>query len=60
MSKFDFYAPYPYPQCARGYLYGVAAMNKRVSDAGGLNNLAVNLIQVGFQAAVKATARKQR
>ena len=59
MSKFDFYAPYRYPKAKRGYLYGFAAMNQRVKDAGGLNNLAVNLIQVGFNAAVQS-ARKRR
>lgn len=60
MSKMDFYAPYPYPQAGRGYLYGAAAMNMRVKDAGGLNNLAANLVQIGFLASVQSNRKGRK
>lgn len=57
--KIDFYAPYPYPSTKRGYLYGAAAMNKRISDAGGMNNLAFHLVMVGLTTATQGNIAKK-
>lgn len=53
----DFYAPYPLG--GGRFLFGAAAMNKRLADAGGMNNVAGKLIAVGYKQAVKDTARSR-
>ncbi|MBM0137545.1 hypothetical protein V2K05_22965 [Pseudomonas alliivorans] len=49
-APFNFYAPYQMPDGT--WIFGAAAANKRVADAGGHNALAINLVQIGFQQAV--------
>lgn len=49
-APFNFYAPYQMPD--GNWIYGAAAANKRVADAGGHNNLAIALVQIGFAQAV--------
>ncbi|MBT1269039.1 hypothetical protein ABFV51_04860 [Pseudomonas asgharzadehiana] len=48
-SPFNFYAPAQLPDGR--LIYGVAAANWRVAQAGGFNALAVQLVMVGYQAA---------
>jgi hypothetical protein len=60
--EIDFYAPY---RMADGRLvYGAAAANCRVADAGGFNKVAYNLvltgIQIGYEKALRAMRSKTR
>lgn len=53
-DKIDFYAPLELEDGRT--IYGAAAMNKRVKNAGNLNQLATNLVMVGYQTAIKQAA----
>ena len=56
-NQLDFYSPY---QMDDGrWIYGAAAANKRIADAGGMNQLATSLVTVGFNAAVSMTRRRR-
>lgn len=60
-TQLDFYAPYQMPDGT--WIFGAAAMNRRVADADGQNMLAFSLVnmgmKLGFEAAVNA-AKKPR
>ncbi|ANF89289.1 hypothetical protein A7J50_5975 (plasmid) [Pseudomonas antarctica] len=45
-APFNFYAPNQMPDGT--WIFGAAAANKRVADAGGHNALAINLVQMAF------------
>lgn len=47
LDNLDFYAPYTMPDGRK--IYGAAAMNKRVREAGDLNLLANNLVKMGIR-----------
>ena len=52
----DFYAPYLMPG---GYwIYGAAALNRRIKDAGDFNTLARNLVMMGYKQAVRENRKK--
>ncbi len=45
-KKIDFYAPYQMPDGRN--IYGAAAANRRIADAGNLNELAYQLVMTGI------------
>jgi len=46
-QQIDFYAPYQMP--AGHLIYGAAAANRRVADAGGYNKLSYDFVHMGMR-----------
>lgn len=61
-TKIDFYAPYRKPNGQ--LIYGAAAANKRIADAGGFNRFAYELvntgINIGYNTALESQIRRKR
>lgn len=53
---FDFYAPVRLPDGR--WIYGVAAANWRMAQAGGFNHFSMMLVATAYQQAVKNAQRK--
>lgn len=54
-DQINFYAPYQMPDGS--WIYGVAAANKRMSDAGGFNNFSFGLVKMGIQLGYQQAVR---
>ncbi|WP_369987563.1 hypothetical protein [Pseudomonas xanthosomatis] len=53
---FDFYAPVKLPDGR--WIYGVAAANWRIAQAGGFNHFSMMLVATAYQQAVKSMQRR--
>lgn len=61
MSKIDLYSPYEMPDGRK--IYGAAAANRRIADAGGFNEFSLNMflagIRIGYQQALSSIIKQQ-